>query len=685
METKIYKVRKRFAVKKNIPLYFAATQVIKTEKAMYLYGHGTTETTRLGICCKCGRTLTHPVSVELGIGPVCGGHWHNWDLIGGYTPENIERLKGAMKDIKIDTWVPNSCIEDVLNCEETINIPKEHPMLNNNHKDKNEKRAEAARRVKTGEYIIKIIFPYNVDDLDKVRTLPGRKYHAEQKCWSAPLSAEVIEKLIEWNFAIDSKLQAFYDKKQAEKIHVDEVKEIEIPGLQGELYPFQKKGVAFIEAKNGRALIADEMGLGKTIQALAWLQLHPELRPVVIVTPASVKLNWEREIMHWMTNWGRIEVLSGTKPNELFEVNYKLKNANIIIINYDILDAWMSKLQGINPQVLITDESHYYKSNKAKRTKAIKKLAKSIKHVIALSGTPIVNRPVEIFNALKIIDSTIVPSFWEYAQRYCAAHYNGYGWNFTGASNTKELHEKLTNTIMMRRLKKDVLSQLPDKTYSYVPIALENENVYMKAEANFIEFVRRYKGEQAANKARSAEALAEIEALKQLAVQGKLNNIISWIQDFINNDEKLVVFAHHKFVIDALMEEFSELAVKIDGSVPTHKRLEVVDKFQNNDKIKLFVGNIKAAGIGINLTAASNVAFIELPWTPGELTQAEDRCHRIGQKNCVNVYYLLAQNTIEERIAALIDKKRKVLDAVLDGKITEQESLLTELMNEYEY
>jgi len=520
---------------------------------------------------------------------------------------------------------------------------------------------------------IKVTFPFSYDDLEKVRTLPGRQYHQEGKFWACPLSIDAVEMLLEWKFTVDPPLLSFLHKS---KVHVDDIESIAVPGLKGTLYPFQQKGVGFLEAKRGRALIADEMGLGKTIQALAWLQLHPELSPVIIVVPASLKLNWEREIETWMTNTGTVQILNGTTPYKII--------GDIVIINYDIIFAWIAEIKRLKPQVMILDEVHYIKNNQAKRTKAIKRLGKFIPHVIGLSGTPIVNRPIEIYNAVNIIDRTIFPSQWDYTEKYCARKYNGFGYDVSGASNTEELNYKLVNTIMLRRLKKDVLPDLPDKVHSYIPIELDNVEEYKYAETNFVSFVRQYKGKEAAVRASNAQALAEIEGLKQLAVKGKLKQCINWIRDFLESDEKLVVFATHKFVIEELMKAFPKITVKVDGSVTGKNRQLAVDSFQKLSTVRLFVGNIKAAGVGITLTAASNVAFIELPWTPGDLVQAEDRVHRIGQKNSVNIHYLLASETIEERIAKLIDKKRKILDSVLDGKVTETESLLSALMNEYE-
>jgi SWI/SNF-related matrix-associated actin-dependent regulator 1 of chromatin subfamily A len=525
--------------------------------------------------------------------------------------------------------------------------------------------------------VIKITFPFNREDLERVRSLEGRKFHNEngKKYWSAPMSVSNVEKLIEWEFSIDPELMKYYNRN---RIDIDMVKYIGVPGLKGKLYPFQNKGVAFIEQKNGRALIADEMGLGKTIQALAWLQLHKELRPVIVVCPASLKLNWEREIHKWMNDYYRTNLLSGKNSIPLSK-----HLQDIFIINYDILPEWINQFVKIDPQVLIIDEIHYIKNNKAKRTRAVKQLSKNVPHVIGLSGTPIINRPIEAYNACKIIDSQCLPNYFEYTERYCGRHYNGFGWDVSGATNTEELNGRLTHTIMIRRRKQDVLPELPDKTYSYVPITLDNINKYKKAENHFIQFIRLTKGKEKAERASNAQALTEIEVLKQLTIEGKIKQAGDWIEDFLASDQKLVIFCTHRLATNTLIERFKDCAVKIDGSVTGAKRQEAVDQFQNNPAIRLFVGNVKAAGVGITLTAASNVAFLELPWTPGEVSQAEDRCHRIGQKDAVNVYFLLAEDTIEEKIIRLLDKKKQILSQVLDGTSVEESSLLTELIESY--
>ncbi len=542
---------------------------------------------------------------------------------------------------------------------------------------------------------IEVRFAFDWDTLAVVKSIPGKRFHdnSRGKYWTAPLSVDAVEILAEAGFSLGAPLQAFW--KQS-KLTVDDVSAVEIPDLKKQLFPFQKKEVAFIEAKNGRALVGSEMGLGKTITALAWLSLHPEKRPVVIVCPAHLKLNWVKEIKETLPDKQNIQVLYGTD-------NTQPLTGDIIIINYDILPnsyeeyrdsvgkkrfrelkktGWVDFLIDINPEVLIADESHFVKSSSAFRTKAAKKLARKTPHVLALTGTPIVNRPIEGFNIVQMIDQTIFPDFWKYVHTFCDAKHTGFGWDYTGASNQEKLNSELKK-IMIRHLKKDVLKELPDKLYSYVPMELTNTEEYNEAEADFINFIYETKGSEAARKAKNAEYLVKIGMLKQLAVKGKMKQAIQWVKEFLENNDKLVLFAVHKAVIDALMKEFGEIAVKIDGSVSAQKRDEAVKKFQEDSKIKLFIGNIQAAGTGLTLVAASSVVFLELPWVAGELSQATDRCHRIGQKNAVNVYYLLADGTVEWEIAKLLDKKRKVLDAVLDGEEIEETQLLTELIKSY--
>lgn len=517
----------------------------------------------------------------------------------------------------------------------------------------------------------KIVFPFNRETLNIVRSIPGRVYDYTNKFWTCPINQENAILLRVAGFEISGLIEE--NSPQVLDDPIKKLKPIKIIGFGKKLYPFQNIGVSYLQKQNGRGLIADEMGLGKTIQTAAWLHLHRDKTPVIIICPSAVKLNWKKELISCFKNpkAPKIAILKGKKVRHV--------SAKIYIINYDILSGWVPFLRSLKPQVVITDECHYYKSNKAKRTKAVKLLCKNVPHFIALSGTPIINRPMEIFNAVKLVNPTLFTNFWEYAKEYCGAKHNGFGWDFNGASNTEQLHKVLVGSgTMIRRKKKEVLADLPDKVYSVIPCEIYNRSTYIQAEDNFIHFLETTKGSMAAERASNAEVLTKIEVLKQVAVEGKLEETISWIQDFLETGEKLVVFAHHKFVIKRLMEEFRTKAVNtIDD------RDAAVTAFQNDPYIKLFVGRFKSDGVGITLTAASNIAFIELPWTPGELSQAEDRCHRITQKDSVSVYYFISEDTIEVKIMELLDQKRKVLDGVLDGMETDQSSLLSSLMESY--
>ena len=319
-------------------------------------------------------------------------------------------------------------------------------------------RQAVLARYRNGDHTIKIVFPFDPDDVALVKTLPGRKYNGEGRFWTCPPTKRAVTMLKDWAFVVDRKLLAYVEDSNKYNVITS------IPGLHGKLYPFQMRGVEFLQGRNGKALIGDEQGLGKTAQSLAYLQLNPKKRPVVIVVPASVKLNWVKEIRMWMTHFGLVQTLSGRTPHRI--------SGDIVIINYDIVEAWVKTLIDYGAQVLILDEVQYLKSSKTKRTTAVRKLAKHIPHLIGLSGTPIMNRPVEFFNIIRMIDATLFPNWLHYTQRYCDRKHNGFGWVVTGASNTEELHEILVSTIFLRRTKAEVLPDLPDKIHSFFPLEM---------------------------------------------------------------------------------------------------------------------------------------------------------------------------------------------------------------------
>lgn len=556
---------------------------------------------------------------------------------------------------------------------------------------------------------IYLSFDFDRDTIKMVKGLPGVKYKAGK--YSLLLLYKSVKLLKDYGFDFNKSLHRWYSHKQIKRYTVHELK-----NFPGELYPYQLGGVNWIERCNGRALIADEMGLGKTVQALAWLHLRKRRHRAIIVCPSSLKYNWLEEVRFWLPKSNPV-VLEGKNPRPIDPSH------DIIIINYAILGAWIAILNKLKLWAFILDEAHYIKNNDSIRTKSSFAVAKSIPNVIALTGTPIENRPKEIFNIAKIVDPTVFPNWWKFVHRYCGAKQGYFGLDTDGATNVHELHMILTSTIMIRRKKKDVLKDLPPKTVSTVSLKIDNVKEYAFAEANFRRYLKEKFDEeikkkeeamfsdleafmkqqgikvskdfatidsevlkklrkQKIKKIKQAPALVQIEILKQLAIQGKRKQIVTWIKEFLESGEKLVVFAIHRETIDALMKEFPK-AVKIDGSVKDKKRQETVKRFQTDPKVRLLIGNIKAAGVGLTLTAASNAAIIEFPWSPGELTQAEDRIHRITQSKQVTIHYLVGVGTIELDIIQLLHFKQKVVEDVLDGVYVDTGTLHEELLKKY--
>ncbi len=494
---------------------------------------------------------------------------------------------------------------------------------------------------------------------EAVKTIPGRKFVPEEKKWTCPLTVDSVRKLVSLGFELSRELYEFYERTS---VSSRDAKEMEVPGFGKNLYPFQKKGVWFIEKKGGRALVADEMGLGKTLQALGWLHLHPEARPAVIVCPASVKLKWKSEIKECI--YADAQVLCGKTPYGT--------DSDILIVNYDVLDGWIRYLLEIDPKVVILDECHYIKNHRTKRARYIAELVKD-RPVIGLSGTPVMNNPLESYNIIRTIEPNVFPNFRFFEETYCCG----------GNKALYRLHEKLIDSIMIRRQKKEVLKDLPPKVRGMVPVEIDPSDMekYKETEDDLFGMFEEYDDFDSMYK--SGQALKAINAMRKKAGEIKLPGIISWIGDFLDCDGKLVVFAHHRDVVESIHEAFPN-SVMLYGGMDANRKDQAVQSFQHDPSVRLFVGNMKAAGVGIDLTASSNVAFAELPWTPADITQAEDRCHRIGQNDSVNVFYLLAPNTIDDRMMEILNEKQLIVDAVLDGKKVEtNETIMKELLKSY--
>lgn len=504
----------------------------------------------------------------------------------------------------------------------------------------------------------------NTEWVRKITNLPGVSW--EKDHYRGVISFSLLDMLKELGFTFDAKLEERYAAGIAKKNPAGIAKMVD--GMPIKPFPYQIDGIKFIEERDGRALIGDEPGLGKTMQALGWLRYRTDVRPALIVCPASLKINWSREAQMWMER-PNVCIVGGQKPGQIPH------NADVVIINYDVMRYWAPTLKTYKFQAVVLDEVAYIKERSSQRTKAILQFVAQVPHVIALSGTPIVNRPVEFFTTLSAIKKDLFPSYWRFAERYCNLRKTAFGTMATGAKNLEELHRILTRTVMLRRKKEDVLKDLPDKRTAVVAFPLSNREEYMEAQNDFVGWMEN----QGANLDK-INALAKMEKLKQLSVAGKLNACIEWIEEFLDTDKKLVVFTAHNSTMDRLVSHFGNCAVHVRGGMSKDSRQKSVDRFQTDNTVKLFIGNMQAAGVGLTLTAASDCAFLEFPWTPGDFQQCADRVHRIGQKDGVTVWALVGVDSIDENIITQLQKKQKVLDMTLDGKDSDEETSLDELV-----
>ncbi|MCW3012812.1 MAG: helicase domain protein [Solirubrobacterales bacterium] len=444
-----------------------------------------------------------------------------------------------------------------------------------------------------------------------------------------------------------------------------------LPRLGGDedihLEPFQWAGVNYLLHKR-RAFLADEQGLGKTVQALAALEADDAF-PAVVVCPASLKLNWEREAARWLPHRDTT-VLSGRGVGQ--------RTGEITVLNYELVAAHKDQLARLKPRALILDESHYCKNPQAKRTQAVRRLAAAVPEnglKLALSGTPVLNHPEELIPQLRIIGR--LEDFGSGAK---------FARQFQGDNAEERLHWHLRRRCFVRRLKVDVLPQLPAKRQVVVPMELSNQREYRLAEEDVIAWLREQPLDLRELDAKIAatlrtERLVQLGVLKRLAAKGKLQTALSWIHDFLQSGEPLVVFAHHQEVQEAVLERFPD-AAHLLGRDAVAAREATVQAFQEPDGPQLIVCATRVAAQGITLTRASNVAFLELEWTPAMHDQAEDRCHRMGQHDAVTAWYLLAAGTIDETISAMLQRKRGLVGAVTDGTRDEGEALVASVVRE---
>lgn len=448
--------------------------------------------------------------------------------------------------------------------------------------------------------------------------------------------------------------------------------DLDVPAPEGLAYlPYQRVGISFALGRE-HTLIADEMGLGKTIESLGVLNADPTVKFVLIVCPASLKLNWQREAERWLVEERRIGVAGKTFPDD----------ADVVIINYDILAKWAKKLRRVW-DVLIVDECHYVKNKKAKRSKRL--YAIEARRKLFLTGTPVLNRPAELWAAISYLAPDEFPSFWAFAKRYCKPQKGRYGWDFGGAANLSELHDRLCSTIMIRRTKADVLDDLPPKRRQVIELASDHLAGLIRVEdeawreherrlAKLRRITRAPRGREITTEEMKRlregvnASFGQLAKLRQVTALAKVPLVVAHLRDVLEDIPKVVVFAHHRAVVAELAEPFGDEAVTLTGGDSLEDRQAAVDRFQEDETCRVFVGSITAAGLGLTLTAASHVIFAELAWVPAHLTQAEDRTHRIGQTDSVLVQHLVLQDSLDARMVGTLLGKQHVIDRIVDGE-----------------
>ena len=407
------------------------------------------------------------------------------------------------------------------------------------------------------------------------------------------------------------------------------------------------------------------MRVGKTATSLMYLKHRaPESFPSLIVVPANVKYNWKYECERVLGM--NPYVCEGTCAPLYF--NRAFGDApRITIINYDILYAWADYFQMTGIKSIIFDESQFLINKDSRRTDACMKVAQGAKFVLGLSGTPLVNRPIELFPIINILWPKEFPDYGEYAWRYCGPRMQRGKWVYKGATNLEELNQKLTRCGMLRLRMEDVIGQLPSRLTRIVPCEISDREEYRKATHDFLGWLKENHPSRYGSAARAAH-LTKIGYFLRLTAKLKFKSVVDWANEFLEDtEEKLILFAIHRKAIDVLKRRVNAESVVVDGGVSSKDRQFLIRKFQEDRKTRVFIGNIKAAGMGINLTAAREMAICELPWRPGDLSQASARHEGINVRHQTFVNYLIAVDTIEEDVAELIQDKDGVVSQVLDG------------------
>ena len=516
-------------------------------------------------------------------------------------------------------------------------------------------------------------FKYKPSIVDRIRQIPGRRFDGTRKVWIIPTRSRVdLERMI-------YQIQQFEninwlsgnEKREEEAVYdIPELPELVIPhNLKIQPYPYQLKGIARgLELK--RFMNCDEPGLGKTLQSIATINIAGAF-PCLVICPSSLKINWMRE---WEKFTDKKAMILTDKVRDTWTFFFQTGMHQVFIVNYESLKKYfvqrIKKSEGwtlrdvefrnsINLfKSVIIDESHRCKSASTQQAKFCKGICTGKEWVIELTGTPVVNRPKDLIPQLAILNRMQdFGGYKPFVNRYCSGQRE--------ASNLKELNFNLWQYCMFRREKSLVLTDLPDKIRQVNTCEITNRKEYMDAERDLIMYLQKYKDadDDKIEKALRGEVMVRINILRQISARGKVRDVIEFVKDFRENGKKIILFCSLHEVVDQLKRYFPT-AVSVTGRDSQDVKQRAVDAFQNNPKTDIIICSIKAAGVGLTLTASSNVAFVEFPWTYADCCQCEDRAHRIGQKDSVTCYYFLGRRTIDEKVYRIIQEKKNIANAV---------------------
>lgn len=528
-------------------------------------------------------------------------------------------------------------------------------------------------------------FNYKTSIIERVRQIPGRRFDGARKVWIVPTRSRVdLERMLYQIQQFENINWVSGTTKKEEDIAYDvpELPDLTIPhSLKIQPYPYQLKGIARgLELK--RFMNCDEPGLGKTLQSIATINLANAF-PCLVICPSSLKINWQRE---WEKFTDKKAMVLTDKVRDTWTFFYQTGMHQVFIVNYESLKKYfvqrIKKAEGwtlrdvefrnsINLfKSVIIDESHRCKSASTQQAKFCKGICTGKEWVIELTGTPVVNRPKDLIPQLAILNRMDdFGGYKPFVNRYCSGQRE--------ASNLKELNFNLWKYCMFRREKSLVLTDLPDKIRQVNTCEITNRKEYMDAERDLILYLQKYKDadDEKIEKALRGEVMVRINILRQISARGKVRDVIEFVKDFRENGKKIILFCSLHEVVDQLKRYFPT-AVSVTGRDSQDEKQRAVDAFQNNPKADIIICSIKAAGVGLTLTASSNVAFVEFPWTYADCCQCEDRAHRIGQKDSVTCYYFLGRRTIDEKVYRIIQEKKNIANAVTGSTADIEENIV---------